>query len=170
MHQFNRSRVRSSSFWATASIYMARCSCKTGSVVLLQRGMTGSNKNMESNIAAIVVIFLSVSALAAEQTPSAKLRAGQFSVAIGEQGLAGELQRPDGRVLPATAGTAEVRYGTLRRPLHQPAAVNRTTDTVSVEYKLPGEAAIHVNITYRLQAERDVVVLVREIEVRRRPG
>ena len=44
------------------------------------------------------------------------------------------------------------------------------SDTVCVEYELPGETAIHVNITYRLQAERDVVVLVREIEVRRAAG
>jgi hypothetical protein len=128
--------------------------------------MTGGNKNMQSNIAAIAVIFLSASVLAAEQAPPAKVRAGQFAVAIGEQGLAGELQRPDGKVLPAMAGTAEVRYGTLRRPLNQPASVNRATDMVSVEYKLPGEPEIHVNVTYRLQAERDVVVLVREVEVR----
>lgn len=127
-------------------------------------GHTALGKKL--NIAAIAVILLSVSVLAAEQAPLAKLQAGQFAVAIGEQGLAGELQRPDGKILPAMASTAELRYGSLRWPLNQPASVNRTTDRVSVEYKLSGEPEIHVNFTYRLQVERDVVVLVRQVEIR----
>ena len=121
---------------------------------------------MKTPSAIIGVIFLSASVLAAEQSPLTKLRAGPFSIAVSEDGRPGELEGLNGKVLHVTAGTGEVRYGALRRSLDKQAEVNRAADRVTVKYRLPGEPEIHVHVTYRLHAERDVVVLAREVEVR----
>jgi len=121
---------------------------------------------MRSHTAAIVVIFLNVSLLAGEPAVPAKLRAGPFSIAVSAQGQPGALEGPNGKVPAVTGGAGEVRYGALRRSLDQPAEVNRAADHITVKYKLPGEPEIRLDVTYRLQAERDEAVLVREVEVR----
>ena len=101
-----------------------------------------------------------------DETTSVKLRAGRFAVGISAQGMAGDLERSDGKVVPGAGGAAEVRYGTNRWALSQPKPITGLGDTATVEYDLPGEPAIHVSIKYRLQSEGKAVVLAREVAVR----
>ena len=97
---------------------------------------------------------------------SVKLRAGRYAVGIDVHGMAGDLEYADGKVLPALRGAAEVRYGTNRWPLSQPLAIAGSGDTARVDYELPSQPKIQVGFTYRLQAEGQTVVLVRDVAVR----
>ena len=120
-------------------------------------------------IAAALAFFQCVDLSCASEpvdTTSVKLRAGRFAVGISAQGMAGDLEGSDGKVVPGAVGAAEVRYGTNRWALSQPKPITGLGDTATVEYDLPGKPAIQVSIQYRLQSEGKAVVLAREVAVR----
>lgn len=52
------------------------------------------------------------------------LKAGHFTLNIDDDpGEVGDLHCPDGKVVPSVGGNAEVRFGTMRWVLSQPARI-----------------------------------------------
>jgi len=94
------------------------------------------------------------------------IRADSYSLIIDADGTLGDFRGPGGKVLSATGGVAEVRYGTKSHPLSRPSSIKRLLDAVSLEYLLPDEPEIHVRIDYRLRAEGKAAALTREITIR----
>jgi hypothetical protein len=95
------------------------------------------------------------------------LQAGQFTVNIDDDpGKLGELHGPDGKVVPSMGGTAEVRFGTTRWVLSQPARITASGDAAIAEYELSSNPKIYVQIKYQLHPEGKTVALVREVSVR----
>jgi hypothetical protein len=98
---------------------------------------------------------------AAEET----LRAGPYSIAIRAEGSLGELHGPEGQVLPADGGRAEICFGGNAEPLGRPAAIKRSGDAVCVEYVVRHEPKVYVGVENRLRTEGQAVVLTRQVAI-----
>src|SRR5262249_4358985 len=84
-----------------------------------------------------------------------ELREGRFALTIGTEGMAGDLQQPNGKVVHALTGAGEIRYGAHQWPLNQPMAIQRDGGKINVTYKVPSDPEIQVSVTYQLQTHRD---------------
>jgi hypothetical protein len=69
---------------------------------------------------ATFIVSLAIISSAGTNVPATAaevLRAGPYSVRITADGMPGDFQGPDGKVLPATIRKAEVRYGASANPV-----------------------------------------------------